>query len=292
MPRSPAPVLTAALLGALVSCKGAPAEPAGTQPDAPAASASATAGNVEQAPNPAMGLPAVLSDAHWKDFPGPKRAASIGDAKKAWGIRPVSDSFESVSCGLLSVKQVDGDVVIVDGYVPAHVPAVFLQAPRPAQGLKPGAPVVVDSGGAAPAGRVVTVGAEVAVKYLWHGSVAEISVAPDRVLALSGKLAFAEPVVYRVDKVWHHGHVAHAGPGQLWVVGAGGKPQRIDSADARAVATRRVLAKGDAVRAERLGVIADAEIAAVLDEGVAYEVRFGDDGSKSVLPYDSVVDPR
>lgn len=291
MQRTIAPVLLAGLL----ACQAAPPEPAGAQPATSTISGASSVpreppgnGQGRDAPvaNPAMGSRVALSDAHWKDFPGPKRSPSIGHARKAWGIRPVSDSFDAVTLGLLSVKQVAGDVVIVDGYVPAHVPGAFMQPQRTAKGLKPGAPVVVDTGGSAPTGRVVTVGSEVGVKYLWHGRVARIAVAPDRLLALKGKVAFAEPVIYRSGKAWKHGRVAYAGPGRLWIIGDAGKPQPIGAADARPLPTQRVHKKGDAVRAVRMGAFESAEIGAVLDDGVAYEVRFADDGSKSVVPYD------
>jgi len=218
-------------------------------------------------------------EAKWEKFPGPKVKADIGDAKNVWCALPVSDGFDILKFGYKSVKKAEDNVVVVNGYVPSHVPAAFIHKPKEDLKLKKGAPVMVDEAAAGPLGRVLEAGDKIKVKYMFGSSVSDTSESPAQVWPLAGKVAFAEPVAYKDGAKWSYGRVAQTDKDKTWVITGSGHVKRVDTSSVKPLEINTIYKKGDSVWAVWVGGFKPAKVTEVVDDGVAYKVKY-DEGSE------------
>ena len=240
---------------------------------------------------PPVNKPEEKKDAMWPDFPGPKVKADIGDAKKVWCALPVSDGFDILKFGYKTVNKVEGEVVVVDGYVPAHVPAVFVHKPLENAGLKAGMPVMVDEAAAGPFGRVVEAGSKIKVKYMFGSSVSDTSESPAQVWPLAGKVAFAEPVAYKDGASWSYGRVAQTDEAKTWVITGSGHIKRVDTSSVKPLDINTIYKVGDAVWAVWVGGFEPAKITEVIDGGVAYKIKYDSKDQDKTLSFGEVTKP-
>lgn len=266
----------------LIACEENKPEPAPvTKPSAAPAKTTA-----KPAPTPAP----KKEDAKWADFPGPKVKADIGDAKKVWTVLPVSTGFDLLKFGYPSVVKAEEDVVVVDGFVPAHVPGVFVHKPVENKNLKKGAPVMVDEAASGPLGRVVEAGDKIKVKYMFM-SVSDTTESPDAVWPLEGKVAFAESVAYKDGTKWSYGRVAHSEKDKTWIVTSSGHVKQVDTSALKPLDIKTIYKVGDTVWAVWVGGMEPAKITEVVDEGVAYKVKYDSQTEEKLLSFAEVTKP-
>ena len=218
--------------------------------------------------------PEEKKEAKWEKFPGPKVKANIDGAKKVWCALPVSDGFDLLKFGYKSVMKTQDQIVVVDGYVPAHVPAAFVHKPLADQELKKGMPVMVNEAAAGPLGRVVEVGSEIKYKYMFGSSVSDGSTSPAEVWALAGKVAFAEPVAYKDGDDWASGRVAQTDKDKTWVITVTGHVKRVDTSSVKPLDITTIYKKGDSVWAVWVADFMPAKVLEVIDGGVAYKIKY------------------
>lgn len=259
-----------------------------TPPPKASATAKATA---KKTAKPAKKKPEKKKDAKWADFPGPKMKADIGDAKKVWCALPVSDGFDILKFGYKSVKKIEEEVVIVDGYVPAHVPAAFVHKPQESVTVQKGTPVMVDEAAAGPLGRVVEPGDKIKVKYVFGTSVSDTTEKPEQVWPLAGKVAFAEPVGFKEGDKWSYGRVAQTDAEKSWVITSSGHVKQVDTPSVKPLDINTVYKAGDAVWAVWVGTFKPAKITEVIDEGVAYKIKYDDKDEEKQLGFGEVTKP-
>jgi len=111
-----------------------------------------------------------------------------------------------------------------------------------------------------------------------------------KVLKLDGtKLAFGEPIAYKEGDNWRTGTFVHQGGDKSWVLGWGGKPVEVATADVKNMTITKTFQKGDEVWAPFVGTLKPAKVVEVIDDGVRIKVDM--DGKESTVSYVNVTAP-
>jgi len=181
--------------------------------------------------------------------------------------------------------------VVVDGYVPAHVPGAFVHKPLSPKNLKKGDPVMVNEAAAGPVGRVVQGGDKIKVKYVFASSVSDSTKKPAEVWPLQGKTAFGDPVGFKDGDKWKCGRVGYAGKDKIWVVLNSGGSKAVATSAVKPMDIKTIYKKGDTVWARSFNDLKPAKVTDVLDGGVAYKVKFEKAPKDTTLSFAEVTKP-
>ena len=127
--------------------------------------------------------------------------------------------------------------------------------------------------------QALEAGDKIKVKYMFGSSVSDTSESPAQVWPLAGKVAFAEPVAYKDGAKWSYGRVAQTDKDKTWVITGSGHVKRVDTSSVKPLEINTIYKKGDSVWAVWVGGFKPAKVTEVVDDGVAYKVKY-DEGSE------------